>query len=303
MNEHLIFPDKLKEGSRVGIVTPSGCIEPSFIDGAEMWLRNLGFEVELAPHARGENGRFCGTIDERLEDFQLMLDSSDIDAILCSRGGYGAVHLLDRLDLSCLKKKSKWLIGYSDITAFHQLFFQRGFVSLHAPMARHLSEDPNNAASLLLKDILLGNMPQYHVTPHQLNIAGETEGTLVGGNLSVFAGLMGSRYADVPQGTILFIEDIGERAYAIDRMIWNLKLAGVFDKVSAVIVGQFTDCPEDPKMYYDIYTSIYQMLKDYNIPVVFNFPVGHLSQNFPLVHGAKHKLHVSSYGVFLNLVG
>lgn len=301
MNKHLIFPDRLKEGSLIGIITPSGNIDTVFIDGAEKWFRNLGFEVVVASHARNQLGRFCGTVEERIADFQLMLDSPDIDAILCSRGGYGAVHLLEKLDLSKLKNNPKWLIGYSDITAFHQLLLNEGLASLHAPMARHLTEDPNNAASLLLKDILLGNMPKYHITPHSLNVEGETEGVLLGGNLSVFSGLLGSSYIDVPDGAILFIEDIAERAYCIDRMMWNLKLAGVFDKVSGVIVGQFTDCPEDSKMYYDIYTSIYKMLKPYDIPVVFNFPVGHLAQNFPLVHGANHKLEVSSYGVFLNL--
>lgn len=302
MDKHLIFPDKLKEGSRIGIITPSGNVDAAFIDGAEVWFRDLGFEVETAPHANKQTGRFCGTVEERIADFQAMIDSADIDAILCSRGGYGAVHLLDKLNLSRLKDKPKWLIGYSDITAFHQLFMREGFVSLHAPMARHLTEDPNNAASLLLKDVLLGKMPNYHITPHSSNIEGETEGVLLGGNLSVFAGLLGSSYVNVPDGAILFIEDIGEKAYCIDRMMWNLKLSGVLDRVSGVIVGQFTDCPEDSKMYNDIYTSIYKMLKPYDIPVVFNFPVGHLAQNFPLVHGAVHKLHVSSYGVFLNLV-
>lgn len=302
MSIDLIIPPKIVQGSTVGIVTPSGSIEPAFIDGAITWFENLGLNVKVSSHAYAQNGRFCGTIEERVDDLQSMFDSPDIDVVFCSRGGYGAVHLLRELDLSKFKTHPKWLIGYSDITAFHQLFAKQGVVSIHAPMARHLTEDSNNAASLLLKDILQGNMPKYHITPHQLNVEGEAEGLLIGGNLSVFTSLLGSDYINVPEGAILFIEDIGERAYCIDRMMWNMELAGIFEKVSGVIIGQFTDCDEDPKMYHDIYTSIYQMLKGYDIPLVFNFPVGHLAQNFPLVHGALHKLHVSSYGVFLNYV-
>lgn len=293
------YPKPLKKGSCIGIISPSGSIDPKFVTDAQANLNNWGFSTEVAPHALGANGRFCGTVEERLSDFQSMIDNPQIDVILCSRGGYGAVHLIEQLKLENLKQHPKWLIGYSDITAFHLLYLANGLVSLHAPMARHLSETPDNEASNYLKQILYGEKPVYNRSSHNLNIKGETTGILVGGNLAVFASLLGSKHTQIPQNSILFIEDIGERAYCIDRMMWNLKVAGVLDRISGLIVGQFTDCDEDPLMYHNIYTSIHQMVKDYNIPVAFNFPVGHVPENYPMIHGATYTFRVNANNVTL----
>lgn len=300
MKENL-YPQHLTIGSTIGITSPSGSIGPSFVDGATKWFTSRGFNVQIASHALNENGRFCGTIEERLSDIQSMINNPNIDAIFCSRGGYGIVHLLEKLDLSYIRQHPKWLIGYSDITALHLLLLQNGLVSLHAPMAKHLTENGDNKASQYLNDILLGEIPSYSIPSHPLNIEGETEGVLVGGNLAVLASLLGSEYAHIPKGAILFIEDIGERAYAIDRMLWNLKLAKVFDQLSGVIIGQFTDCDEDPKMYESIYASAHSLLKGYNIPIAFNFPGGHVAENYPLMHGAKYKLCVNKKTVVLDI--
>lgn len=303
MQTSITHPAYLKKGDKIGIITPSGSVDPIFIDGAVKWINRCGYEAIVAPHAKGQHGRFCGTIEERLADIQMMFDRDDIKAILCSRGGYGAVQLLDSIEMDGFIKHPKWLIGYSDITALHQLIAQHNIASLHAPMARHMTEDPTNDASLHLIWMLKGKSLDYPIIEnHSLNIKGEYEGQLIGGNLAVFASLMGSKYTNIPEGSILFLEDIAERAYAIDRMMWNLKVGGIFNRISGLIIGQFTDCNEDAGMYDDIYTSIRKMIEAYNIPIAFNFPVGHVADNYPLMHGANHKLVVGAENVILKLI-
>ena len=220
---NLQFPPFLHEGDKVAIVSPSSKIDSIFLKGAKTRLSSWGLTPIMGDHVRSSWGSYAGATHQRLKDFQAAMDDEEIKAILCSRGGYGAVHLLDKLDFTRFRNHPKWLIGFSDITALHNLFQYNGFASLHAPMARHLAvtgeEDP---CSLYLRDILLGKLPGYKCRRHKLNHLGQAKGILRGGNMAVFHGLRGTPYDIPPEGTILFIEDVGERPYAIERMMYNL---------------------------------------------------------------------------------
>lgn len=292
-----IYPPNLNGGDKAIIISPSGNIDLQYINGACQVLQNWGLVVEIATHAKGQYGRFGGTVDQRITDLQQAMDDPDVRLIFCSRGGYGIVHLLDKLNFEGIKKYPKWIVGYSDITALHLALLQDGIVSLHAPMARHLTEGSLDIASSYMKDSLFINMPEYSIDSHPLNREGLVRGKLFGGNLAVLSGLIGTPYMAVPENGILFIEDIGEAPYKIDRMMWQLKLSGILSHISALIIGQFADCQEDPLMGSTIYESIRDIVKDYNYPLVFNFPVGHVKENYSLLHGAAVKLEVSENNV------
>ena len=230
-------------------------------------------------------------------------DNPKVKAIFCSRGGYGVVHLIDKLDFTLFNQSPKWLIGFSDITAIHNTIQLQGIASLHAPMARHLTVEPeDDICTTYLKDTLFGNLPQYTCPKHKFNHKGTTKGILRGGNLAVFYGLRGTPF-DIPaEGTILFIEDVGERPHAIERMIYNLKLGGILDKLSGLIIGQFTEYEEDHSLGKDVYGAISDLVKEYDYPICFNFPVGHVTHNLPLITGAKVSLDVHTKGVELKFL-
>lgn len=301
MDKHR-FPKPLKERDKAIIVSPSGNISSVYIDSVRAVLENWGLRVEVAPHARNRDGRFSGTAEQRLSDLQYAMDDAENRLIFCSRGGYGAMHLLEELDFEVIKKVPKWLVGYSDITALHQAFFKNDIVSVHAPMAKHLSEDDEDDASVYLRNILFGNIPQYETDGNNLNVEGETNGVLFGGNLAVFNSLLSTDFVNIPQNGILFIEDIGEQPYRIDRMIWTLRLAGVFDKINGLIVGSFSDCEEDPLMNYSVNELVKNTVEPYGLPIAFDFPVGHAKKNYPLLHGANMKLKVTKEKVELSKI-
>lgn len=298
----MIYPSYLTLKDKVIIVSPSGSIETQYIDGAITLLEQWGLDVEVSAHARNKNGRFCGTVEQRLSDLQQAMDDSEAKMILCSRGGYGTVHLLNNLNFEGLTKHPKWIVGYSDITALHMALLQKDIVSLHAPMARHLTENPDNESTEHLRSILFGESMQYHIGSHDLNKEGVASGQLFGGNLAVLTSLMGSEYGNIPDNSILFIEDIAESAYKIDRMMWTLKLNGVLERISGIIIGSFTETNEDPLMYQSINESIRSLIEEYNIPVAFGFPVGHSDENYPLLHGANVKLEVQANRTILSRI-
>ena len=295
----LTFPPYLGEGDRVVIVSPSSKIDKAFLKGAVSRLRSWGLEVATARHAASSCGTYAGTLAQRLEDLQAAMDDDRAKAILCSRGGYGAVHLVDKLDFTRFRKHPKWLIGFSDITALHNLMQHEGFASLHAPMARHLTVEPaDDPCTLALRDTLFGRGAGategfgYTCPAHKLNHRGTATGTLRGGNLSVFYGLRGTPLDIPPEGTILYLEDVGERPHAVERMMYNLRLGGVLERLSGLIIGQFTEYVENKSLGKDLYGALADVLKDYSYPVCFNFPVGHVTMNVPLVNGAEVTLDV-----------
>lgn len=296
----LILPPTLHEGDKVAIVSPSSKIDRLFIKGAQRRLESWGLKVMVSKHAGSSSGRYAGNIKQRLADFQAAMDNKEVKAILCSRGGYGAIHIMDKLDFTHFRKHPKWMIGFSDITALHNLFQQKGFASLHAPMARHLTvEAEDDPCTLHLKNILFGKLPAYNVRKHPLNHQGSAQGTLRGGNMAVFCGLRGTPYDLPAEGTILFIEDTGERPHAIERMMYNLKLGGVLQRLSGLIIGQFTEYEEDYSLGKELYRALAELLKEYNYPICFNFPVGHITNNLPLIEGAEVTFIVGKKGVEL----
>lgn len=289
----LILPPYLRKDDKVAIVSPSSKIDKLFLKGAKKRLESWGFKVVTGKYAGASSGRYAGTFKQRLSDLQKAMDDPEVRAILCSRGGYGAVHLVEALDFTHFREHPKWLIGFSDITALHNLIQSNGFASLHSPMARHLTVEPeDDPCCMYLRSILTGELPEYSYQNHKLNRQGTARGILRGGNMAVFHGLRGTPY-DIPaEETILFIEDVSERPHAIERMMYNLKLGGALEKLSGLIIGQFTEYEEDRSLGKELYGALADLVKEYNYPVCFNFPVGHVTNNLPLINGAEIELNV-----------
>lgn len=307
--DNLIFPPYLHEGDRIIILSPSGKIDKSFLKGACRRLESWGLEVVQAKHADGSCGSYAGSAGQRLDDLQKAMDDEKAKAILCSRGGYGAVHLVGKPDFTCFRQHPKWLIGFSDITALHCLFQHEGFASLHAPMARHLTVEPEeDFCTQALKAILFGEARgnggtfDYTCPAHKLNRRGKASGILRGGNLAVAYGLRGTPYDIPPEGTLLFIEDVGERPHAVERMLYNLKLGGVLDRLSGLIIGQFTEYEENLSLGKELYGALADVLQEYDYPICFNYPVGHVSMNLPLINGAAATLEVGKKEVRLSMI-
>ncbi|KAA6345301.1 putative murein peptide carboxypeptidase [termite gut metagenome] len=291
--DKLIFPSFLNAGDKIAIVSPSGRIDQPFLNGAVAQLSSWGFKPVLGEYASDSSGHYAGTIEHRTEDFQMAMDDEGIKAIFCSRGGYGVVHILNKLDFMHFREHPKWLLGFSDITALHSLFQSKGYASVHSPMARHLTiEAENDPSVLFLKNLLFGQLPRYNCPSHTLNQQGRSQGILRGGNFSVFYGLRGTPYDIPPEGTILFMEDVNERPHVVERMMYNLKLGGMLEKLSGLIVGRFTEYEEDRSLGKDLYEALADLVKEYNYPVCFHFPVGHVTHNLPLITGAAVELTV-----------
>jgi len=293
-------PKFLKPDDKICIISPSGGIDTSYIEGAKAVLSDWGLQVTEGEFARTQYGRFSGTSEHRLSDLQHALDDPTVRAILCSRGGYGLAQIIDKISFTRFAEYPKWMIGFSDITILHNAITGMEIASIHGVMAKHLTELAPNAKPIVqLHKILFGEMPTYIGPSHALNKLGNAQGKLMGGNLSVLMGLRGSQF-DLPyENSILFIEDIDEKPYHIDRMIQNLRFSGVLSKLSGLVVGQFTDCEEDPLMMQTIHEIITDAVCDYDYPVCFNFPAGHVENNLPLVLGATVQLEVTAEKVQL----
>ena len=284
---------------RVHIVVPAGRIEPRFLDMAHQRIESWGFHVTEGEHARQPLGRFGGTKRGRADDLNEAFRDPDIRFILCARGGYGMVQIIDQLAVPTNKAMA---IGFSDITALHLMLGLHNIPSIHAAMAKHIAEYSKNHASIdALKDLLLGEPLHYTLPPHPLNRPGKMEARLRGGNLSVLYGLQGTPYAlRTDEPCILFLEDVGERPYAIDRMLNNLRLSGVLRNIKGLVVGQFSDYEEDPQMGGTLFERIRMMVEPYNYPVIFNFPAGHVKRNMPLIMNAMCRLEVTDKGATLS---
>lgn len=265
----------------IRIVSPSGAIDPAYIDGATARLRAWGYIVSEGAYARERWGRFAGTDDQRLTDLNQALQDPTVDAILCARGGYGLQRILDRA-----APVTKPIIGFSDITALHQAAGIDHIPSLHSIMCKHIATLPEESEPLqALRKALASEAIEYRWANHPLNRPGIAEAPIVGGNLSVLYGLQATPWALGKlsyQFPILLIEDISERHYHIDRMIRNLRMSGVLAHLSGLIVGQFSDCEDDELMGGTVYETIKEAVADYDYPVLFNAPFGHVEHNLPL---------------------
>lgn len=283
----------INPGDEIRIVSPSGIVQGEYIDGAVSALENWGYNVTVGSNAKNEFGRFAGTDADRLSDLQAALDDKNVKVILCSRGGYGLSRIIDKIDLSGLNACPKLLLGFSDVTFLHSVWGRRGCVSIHSIMAKHLTELPLTAESVLkLRELLAGKSPVYNLSPHPLNRSGRVIAEICGGNLSILYAGRGSNFEPNYKGKILFVEDIGEKSYHIDRMMQNLRLGGVLSTIKGLIVGHFTDCVDDTYSGQNVYEIIRAAVDEYDYPVVFGFPAGHEDVNLPLLFGVSAELVV-----------
>ncbi|WP_246124814.1 S66 peptidase family protein [Algibacter pacificus] len=304
----LIRPPYLKAGDTVAIVAPSGILKNRFdeIEHAKTLLKSWGLHTVVGKHVFSQANHFAGTDDERCEDFQNALDRPEISAIWCARGGYGAVRILDKLDFTKFKQQPKWLIGYSDITALHNLFHNKGIESIHAMMCVSLPQDESKIKETIatFKDAIFGTPLHYTLKGSTYNKPGSVTAPLVGGNLTMLHTMLGSNTSINTAGKILFIEEIGEYKYHIDRMLQSLKRAGYFDNCKGVIIGDITRVRKNTTPWG---TSIEQLFLDvlgnYNFPIAFNMPAGHEKDNRALILGRPVNLtvtHTKSTVVFKN---
>lgn len=290
----MLKPEPLKNGDTVALLSPASAIDPELIDGAAMALRAQGFEPLIMPHAKGRSGSFAGTAAERLADLNAALANPAVKAIICGRGGYGAVHLLDR----CKPERPVWLAGFSDISALHALWHRSGYCSIHSSMAKELTHclcSGNEANNRLFEILRTGRMPAIEFGPHALNRCGHARGTLLGGNLAVLDGLVGTPFNLLIPGSILVIEDIGEAIYKVERMLMRLRLAGILQQLGGLVVGRFTDY-RPSNDWADMYPMIAGVLADLSFPVAFNAPIGHIDGNLPFIEGATVDLCVTPEG-------
>jgi muramoyltetrapeptide carboxypeptidase len=292
-----MIPKFLSPGDKIAIVSPSSPIERSLLDGVVQLFSSWDLEPIVGLHAYESNGRFAGTLEQRLTDLQWALDTKEFKAVFCSRGGYGLIQLIDALEFSTFELYPKWIIGFSDITILHAATAAYGIASLQGPMAKYLLE--NQTAAQLLQQSLFGTFPQYKISGHPLNRIGAVKSTLIGGNLSVLYSLRGTHFEPDFRGKILFIEDINEKPYHVDRMLRNFKLGGIFDEIAGFIVGRFTDYEEDESMGASLKELIADIVSEYDFPVCFDFPAGHDPLHYPLPFGVETDFIVENEAVKL----
>lgn len=291
-------PPYLKTGDTVAIVAPSGILNnrSKEVDQAKDLLKSWGLYVVVGKHIFNQNNHFAGTDAERCEDLQKALDDPKIRAIWCARGGYGTVRILDMLDWTTFKKKPKWFIGYSDITAIHNDIHNLGVESLHAMMCTSLTDDLSKVEESIstFKDAVFGEALKYKLEGSEYNKPGEASGQLVGGNLTMLHTMLGSRTSIDVSGKILFIEEIGEYKYHIDRMLQSLKRAGYFNNCKGLIVGDMTKLRKNTTLWgSSIEELILDALSEYQFPIAFNMHAGHEHDNRALILGRNIKLSVS----------
>lgn len=290
---NVVYPRSLNPGDKIAILAPAGPVDSLLVDSAALVISQIGYEPVVYPTAHGKYGYFSAPHSERLADLKAALTDSTVRAILCARGGYGAAILLDSLATLPIADDPKWIIGFSDISALHGLMASKNVASIHSSMAKHIALGPDDQDNAALFDILKGNFPVYTVATDTLSHQGRAEGMLLGGNLAVIQALIETPYNIIKPNTILFIEDVSEPIYKVQRMIYQLRMAGVFNNIKGLIVGQFTEYNPDG-IYEDMNVMIADALADYpDLPVAFNFPVGHVDHNVPLVEGAHTILEIT----------
>jgi muramoyltetrapeptide carboxypeptidase len=295
-----IIPPYLQPGDEVAILSPAS-FPPTenWKQGVEV-LENWGLRVRMAPNYLSRHFGLGGTDAERLSDLQQMLDDPSIKAIFPIRGGYGSSRLLDSLDFSGFKANPKWIVGFSDITALLCEVDRLGFASIHGPMPHNFCQKGGEAALQNLHSLLFEGSTSVSAPSHPLNRLGEASAEIIGGNLSLLCHLTGSPTFASTAGKILFLEEIGERLYHVDRMLLQLKRAGLFQNLAGLIVGGFTDCNEAS---LTIGKTAFELVAEHtsgtSYPVAFDFPAGHIPNNQPLVFGVKTKLLVNAAGVQL----
>ena len=292
-------PDYLQQGDTIGITAPARCISEEEVAPAVQLLKEQGFNVLLSPHLFAAHHQYAGTDAERAADMQALLDHPEVKAILCARGGYGSVRIIDRLDFTLFTKRPKWLCGYSDVTVFHShLAACHQTPSLHCTMPVNIkAELPLDESVNSLLRALRGETLHYTIPRHPLNRNGKGKGKIVGGNLSILYSLLGSQSDIDTEGAILFIEDLDEYLYHIDRMMMNLKRNGKLEKLAGILIGGMTDMHDNAVSYGKSAEEIIaEHCQEYHFPICFNFPAGHTATNLALRLGVEAELTVDAGG-------
>lgn len=302
MADIIAQPNFIIEGDKIAIVSPARKILKEEIAEAVALLENWGLQPVIGSTIGLENNQFAGTDDERIMDFQQMVDNPQIKGIWCARGGYGTVRIIDQIDFSNFIQHPKWIIGYSDITVFHSHIHNFGIPTIHAAMPIDIQKSSDEAIQSL-KDVLFGKKIQYAPSSTSTNRLGKGKGKLVGGNLSILYSLCGSVSSIDTKDKILCIEDLDEYAYHMDRMIQNLKRNGYFDQLNGLIVGGMIKIHDNTIPFGKNVTEIIMdAVSEYDFPVVFNFPMGHIADNRALILGAEVSLAVDENNVKLKYV-
>lgn len=306
-----IIPPYLKSGDMIGITSPAGFISREGILPAAILMQQWGYKIRVGFTIGKRDFTYGGTDEERLTDFQMMLDDPNIKAIMCARGGYGSIRIVDKLKWDKFKANPKWIIGFSDITVLHAYIHEKfGIATIHSKMcnsfpdiwaqAEALQKDTIESINRALSGVEMG----YTATPNILNKAGIAKGVLVGGNLKTLESLSGSNADICTKDKILFVEDTGEYLYSIDRMFWNLKRSGKLSHLAGLIVGgmKIKQDPVDEQFGKSVYEIVLEKVKEYNYPVCFDFPVGHQINNYALRCGVMHNLRITDTTVTLNAI-
>ncbi|MEE3385907.1 MAG: LD-carboxypeptidase [Prevotella sp.] len=295
-----VKPDYLSAGDKVALISPSYFTPMENVEKTAAVLRSWGLEPVIGPNVgKKVDGQYAGTVSERISDIQWALRDPSIKAIICNRGGYGTIQLIDYLTLEELKASPKWLVGFSDISTLHGLFSRAGVMSVHGTMSSFLAKGGTDETSTLMRDLLMGKVPRYELPSHKDNIVGRASGVLVGGNLCTFVPNLGSQ-ADATKGKdlILFVEEVEESMHNIDRQMRILQMNGVLDRCKGIVLGEFTDCGTE-FTYESVEAMLHDMLEEYHIPVLCGYPGGHGDVNLPLVMGAPVTIDVRNDGATL----
>jgi muramoyltetrapeptide carboxypeptidase len=306
MDTPLLYPPFLKKGACIAITATARKVSQQEMQPCIDFFTKKGFRVVTAEHLYAEDNQFAGTDAQRASSLQSLLDNKDVQAIICARGGYGTQRILPQLDFSGFRRNPKWLIGFSDITCLHAELLRQGVASVHGPMAFSFAPNRKDAESLKkLHQLLTGNIQpiQYrHTLKPPISRQGVTEGILIGGNLSLLNQISGTSAQPNPVGKILFIEDLDEYLYHIDRMLQHLKAAGWFNGLNGLIIGSMSDMKDNTIPFgKNALEIIADAVQEYDFPIAWYFPAGHEKKNYPIIIGGRYKLEVFGHSVSLML--
>lgn len=291
----MIIPPFLKPGDRIRIISPAGKVQKDkVLPGIEL-LMEEGYEVIVGKHVFNKQFQYAGTDQQRGNDLQEAINDPLAKAIVCARGGYGTVRIIEKMDFSALLKNPKWLAGFSDITILHSVLNKLGIASIHGSMPGFFLENKKTTRSFLsLMELISTGRSQVELSGHALNRKGNCTGELVGGNLSLLYSLQGTPWQLDTSGKILIIEDVAEYYYHLDRMMQNLKLAGQLQNLSGLVVGGFTEMKDNESPFGKTATEIIlEAVHQYQFPVCFDFPLGHIPKNLAVMLGGRYKLEVA----------
>ena len=290
----MIFPRLLRNGDKIAIVAPAGKLQKNGLDEAIKELTAWGLKVILGEHVYDTDNYFAGKDIARLTDLQQALDDPSTMAVLCARGGYGVTRILEKIDLEAIKKSPKWVIGFSDITALHLKLENQGIASIHGPMGTSFYRGSDQSAIHLLKTLLFEGVSR--IVANEAGIkSGSVTAPIIGGNLSLIIDSLGTTEEIDTRNKILFVEEIGEKTYKIDRMFQQLLRAGKLDKLAGLVLGHFSEIDDGSQPFGESWREVISNItKPYSYPIGFGFGIGHEPENIPLVMGGQYLLKVES---------